>query len=289
MGMIKVKEYHERLVQGVKRVLESKEFKEFLSFSARFRRYSFNNTLLIWCQRPRATRVAGMKAWNLIGRYVKKGEKGIAIFAPLMKKIRESKAEAPADAKMDPEKEAEKLIGFRAVYVWDIEQTDGKPVPELETEAPVMDGDPEVLYAKILQASPVPVEYEDIKGKARGYYMPKEKKIVLSSSLSPEEKAKTLLHELAHHLSFLELDKENTNGEDHPTEEVIAEGAAFIACAHFGLDSSGYSFPYVASWSQDAEKILSAGNTIRKVAIQLIEMVDGEKETVPVSAVAERP
>ena len=112
MGMIKVKEYHEKLVEGVRKVLESKEFKEFLPFSARFHRYSFGNTLLIWCQRPEATRVAGMKAWNFMGRYVKKGEKGIAIFAPLLKKFKENGPEA--------DKKVEKLIGFRAVYVWDI-------------------------------------------------------------------------------------------------------------------------------------------------------------------------
>ena len=289
MGMIKVKEYHERLVQGVKKVLDSKEFKEFLSFSARFHRYSFNNTLLIWCQRPRATRVAGMKAWNFMGRYVKKGEKGIAIFAPLIKKSKESQTESTEDAKMDPENEAERLIGFSAVYVWDIEQTDGKPVPELETEAPVMDGNPEVLFARILQASPIPVEYEDIKGKARGYYMPKEKKIVLSSRLRPEEKAKTILHELAHHLSHSEVSEGLSSGLDRPSEEVISEGAAFMSSAHFGLDSSGYSFPYVASWSQDAEKVLKAGNAMRKVAVQLIEMVEEEKEVMQMVAVAEWP
>jgi len=192
MGMIKVKEYHERLVEGVKKVLESESFKEFLQFSARFHRYSFNNTLLIWCQRPHATRVAGMKAWNSMGRHIRKGEKGIAIFAPLMKKVRTAQDEAGGNAgsETEPETEDERLMGFRAVYVWDVEQTDGKPVPELETEAPVMDGDPEALFARILQASPVPVEYEDIKGKARGYYMPKEQKIVLSTRLRPEEGAK---------------------------------------------------------------------------------------------------
>ena len=287
MGMIKVKEYHERLVQGVKKVLESKEFKEFLSFSARFYKYSFNNTLLIWCQCPRATRVAGMKAWNFMGRYVKKGEKGIAIFAPLLKAIRENKAETPVDTNIDPENKTERLIGFRAVYVWDIEQTDGKPVPELETEAPVMDGNPEVLFARILQASPIPVEYEDIKGKARGYYMPKEKKIVLSTKLKPEERAKTLLHELAHHLSHSELSEGKIEGLDRPAEEVVAEGAAFMASAHFGLDSAGYSFPYVASWSQDAEKVLLAGSAIRKVALQLIEMVEGE--AIPEAATSGYP
>ena len=289
MSMIKMKEYHEKLVQGVKKVLESKEFKEFLRFSAQFHRYSFGNTLLIWCQRPQATRVAGMKAWNFIGRHVKKGEKGIAIFAPLIKTIRESKAEATANAKTNPENKAERLIGFKAVYVWDIEQTDGKPVPKLKTEAPTMNGDPTVLFTKILQASPIPVEYEEIKGKARGYYMPTEKKIVLSNNLKSEEKCKTLLHELAHHLSFSKLDKESTNGKDRPTEEVVAEGAAFMAGAHVGLNSAGYSFPYVASWTGDAEKVLVAGNAIRKVAIQLIELVEIDREAVAVGVISEQP
>jgi len=275
MSTIKINDYHKRLVEGVKQVLESESFKEFLQFSAKFRRYSFGNTLLIWSQRPSATRLTGMKSWNSIGRHVKKGEKGIAIFAPLMKKVKKHDNEADAGIETEPDNKGERLVGFKAVYVWDIEQTDGKPVPELKTEAPVMDGNSEVLFAMILQASPVPVEYEDIKGSARGYYMPKEKRIVLSSRLKPEEKVKTLLHELAHHLSYSETSEGFYSGLDRPAEE-----AAFMASAHFGLDSSGYSFPNVASWSQDAEKVLAAGNAMRKVALQLIEMVEEVKETV---------
>ncbi len=289
MSTIKIKDYHKRLVEGVTQVLESESFKEFLQFSTKFRRYSFGNTLLIWSQRPSATRLAGMKAWNSMGRHVKKGEKGIAIFAPLMKKVKEYDNETDADAKTETENKGERLVGFRAVYVWDIEQTDGKPVPELKTEAPVMDGDPEMLFVRILQASPVPVEYEDIKGSAKGYYMPKEKKIVLSSRLKPEEKAKTLLHELAHHLSYSEASEGLPLGLDRPAEEVIAEGVAFMASAHFGLDSSGYSFPYVASWSKNAEKVLSAGSAIRKVALQLIEMVENVKEKALDAAVLNYP
>ena len=283
MSMIKMKEYHEKLITGVKKVLESKEFQEFLSFSARFYRYSFNNTLLIWCQYPGATRVAGIKAWNSLGRHVKKGEKGIAIFAPLIKASKESRAEVAESGKTEHEKE--RLMGFRAVYVWDINQTDGEPVPELKTETPTMDGNPEVLFARIIQASPIPVEYKYIKGKTNGYYMPKEKKVVLLEGLQPEQRCKTLLHELAHHLSHSEAPEGEKDSQDRPSEEVIAEGAAFMASAHFGLDSSGYSFPYVASWSKDAEKVLVAGSAIRKVARQLIEIV--EKAGVPV--VADKP
>jgi antirestriction protein ArdC len=289
MNTIKIKDYHKRLVEGVTQVLESESFKEFLQFSAKFKRYSFGNTLLIWSQRPQASRLAGMKAWNLMGRHVKKGEKGIAIFAPLMKKVKGYGAEADAVVKAETENKGERLVGFRAVYVWDIEQTDGKPVPELKTEAPVMDGNPEMLFVRILQASPVSVEYKDIKGSARGYYMPKEKRIILSIALKAEERCKTLLHELAHHLSYSEISEGFLSGLDRPAEEVIAEGAAFMASAHFGLDSSGYSFPYVASWSQDAEKVLSAGNVMRKVALQLIEIVENVNETSLDVAVPDYP
>ena len=295
MSMIKIKEYHKRLIEGVTQVLESESFKEFLEFSANFRRYSFGNTLLIWSQQASATHVAGMKAWNSMGRHVKKGEKGIAIFAPLLKKVRQHDAEANAGAETELENKTERLVGFRAVYVWDIEQTDGKTMPELKTEAPVMDGNSEILFVRILQASPVSVEYKDIKGSAKGYYIPKEERIVLSYKLKPEEKAKTLLHELAHHFSISSIssisayDNDNIVGENRPTEEVIAEGAAFMASAHFGLDSSGYSFPYVASWSKDAEKVLTAGKAMRKVALQLIEMVEEVKETTLDAAVPDVP
>jgi hypothetical protein len=280
MSQIKVNEYHKRLVEGVTKVLESKEFNEFLCFSTKFRNYSFNNTLLIWAQRCGATHVAGMKTWNSFGRRVKKGEKGIAIFAPLIRKGKEREAQAlthESTSKENLSEVAGRLIGFKAVYVWDIDQTEGKPVPELKTEAPVMDGDPEGLFDRILLASPVPVEYEDIKRGANGYYMPKEQRIVLDSKLTAEQRAKTLLHELAHHLAINSSDEKESEKHDRPTGEVIAEGAAFIAAAHFKLDSSGYSFPYVASWSQDAEKVLKAGEAIRKVGLQLIGMVEEVK------------
>ena len=305
MGIIKVKEYHKRLVEGVKKVLESESFAEFMRFSARFHRYSFVNTLLIWLQRPHATRVAGIKTWNSLGRYVKKGERGIVIFAPLIKREKKPVAELLGNAKADVrtvaraeaevEKElaglngieeqevmeVERLVGFRAVHVWDIEQTEGKPLPELKTETPVMDGDPEVLFVRILKASTVPVEFRELKGKANGYYMARDRKIILAVGLKTEQKVKTLLHELAHHLIHSGLSDAELAGIDRHTEEVIAEGAAFIASAHFGLDSSGYSFPYVAAWGQDVERVLKTGKTMRMVAVRLIELVEGKVGATP--------
>ena len=305
MGVIKVKEYHKRLVEGVKKVLESESFAEFMRFSARFHRYSFANTLLIWLQRPQATRVAGIKTWNSLGRYVKKGERGIVIFAPLIKKEKKPVATMLGNAETgvgtvagtedEVEKElaglneveeqevmeVERLVGFRAVHVWDIEQTEGKPLPELKTETPVMDGDPKVLFDRIIKASPVPVEFRELKGKANGYYMARDRKIILAVGLKTEQKVKTLLHELAHHLIHSGLSDAELAGIDRHTEEVIAEGAAFIASAHFGLDSSGYSFPYVAAWSQDVERVLRAGEIMRRVAVKLIRLVEGNLGVTP--------
>ena len=275
MKMIKIKEYHAKLVEGVKEVMESENFGEFIRFSAKFHKYSLGNTLLIWIQSRGATHVAGMKTWNSLGRKVKKGETGIGIYAPVIKKVRDRTTQPGTDTNPEVEEtEIERPIGFRAVYVFDISQTDGTPVPEIKTEIPVMKGDAEKLYLKIVLASPVSVEYEEIKNGANGYYMPKEQKIVIAKNLKAEQRSKTLLHELAHHLTLNCSEDEEAAKPDRPTGEVIAEGAAFVASAHFGLDSSGYSFPYIASWSKEPGKVLKAGEDIRKTGLRLIEMVE---------------
>ncbi len=279
--MIKVKEYQEKLFEGVKKAFESGRFREFLAFSSRFRNYSFGNTLLIWVQCPGAKRVAGLKTWNTLGRRVKKGEKGIVIFAPVIKSTKKSPEETASDSREETQKTGaevdteEKLIGFKAVRVWDVSQTEGKPLPELEIGKPIMNGDAGALFKKILSASPVEVDYEDITGDSKGYYLPKEKRIVLSSDLTSEEQCKTLLHELAHHVVISELT--NLLLADRGAHETVAEGAAYVASAHFGLDASQYSFVYIASWAQDVKKVFEAGKAIRETAARLIEMVDGKK------------
>jgi len=279
--MLKVKEYQGKLIEGVKKVLESNGFREFLDFSSRFRGYSFGNTLLIWVQCPKASRVAGIKTWNSLGRRVKKGEKGIVIFAPVTKDVKKKQTETSADNSIEeaqnPENKADTertLIGFKAVRVWDVGQTEGKAMPELEIGKPVMDGDAGVLFKKIMRASPVDVDYEDIAGDTKGYYLPKEKKIFLSNAITREEQCKTLLHELAHHIVMSE--RNGFQLIDRSVHEAIAEGAAYVASAHFGLDASAYSFAYIASWTKDLKKVFEAGKAIRKTAIRLIEMVEGK-------------
>src|SRR3972149_6167650 len=281
--VIKVKEYQEKLLEGVKKLVESKNFMDFLKFSSKFRSYSFGNVLLIWTQRPNATQVAGMKTWNALGRTVKKGEKGIMIFAPFLKKVKRAigTEESPApdvtaeslEKTRSQEKEEQTLVGFKSVYVFDVSQTEGKPLPELEVGKPSMDdGDAEELFGKILKASPVPVDFEEIVGSSNGYYMPKERKIVLSNVLTAAQRCKTLLHELAHYLS---LDPANAGDFSRSREELIAEGAAYIVSAHFGLDSSDYSVPYVAGWAGgELKEVLSVGEKMRKVSERLIELVD---------------
>src|SRR3989304_1253395 len=229
--IVKVKEYQEKLLEGVKKLVESENFMDFLKFSSKFRSYSFGNILLIWTQRPNATQVAGMKTWNALGRTVKKGEKGIMIFAPFLKKVKRAigTEESPApDVTADSlektrsqEKEEQTLVGFKSVYVFDVSQTEGKPLPELEVGKPSMDdGDAEELFGKILKASPVPVDFEEIVGSSNGYYMPKERKIVLSNVLTAAQRCKTLLHELAHYLS---LDPANAGDFSRSREGLIAE------------------------------------------------------------------
>ena len=282
--VIKVKEYQEKLLEGVKKLIESKSFTDFLRFSSKFRKYSFGNVLLIWTQRPNATRVAGMRSWNSLGRTVRKGEKGIMIFAPFLKKVKKA---VKSDENSGPDVTAESveatesaqgmemqtLAGFKGVYVFDVSQTEGKPLPELEIGMPCMDiGDAEDLFKRILGASPVPVDYEEIVGDSNGYYLPKEKKIVLSNALTSEQRCKTLLHELAHHLSLEEIGEARI---DRNREELIAEGAAYIVSAHFGLNSSGYSVPYIASWARgEMKEVLSAGAKMRKISDRLIGLVE---------------
>lgn len=281
--VIKVKEYQEKLLEGVKKLVESDSFIDFLQFSSKFRRYSFGNVLLIWIQCPNATQVAGMKTWNALGRTVKKGEKGIMIFAPFLKKVRRavgtdenSVPDVTAESLEKTgaqEKEEQMLVGFKSVYVFDVTQTEGNPLPELEIGRPTMDdGDAEELFRKIFKASPVPVDYEEIVGSSNGYYMPRERKIVLSNALTAAQRCKTLLHELAHYLS---LDPVNASDFSRSHEELIAEGAAYIVSAHFGLDSSDYSVPYVANWAGgELKEVLSVGEKMRKVSERLIELVE---------------
>jgi hypothetical protein len=280
---IKVKEYYEKLAKGVENLLQG-QLGDFLRFQAKFRKYSFCNVLMIYMQRPDATRVAGIKTWNGVGRRIKKGEKGIAIFAPMIKKVKEEANKDTIEISEEdlnrPEK-SDRLFGFRAVYVFDVSQTDGDPLPEAPGRGAtiVMTGNPTVLFNHFLTVSPVTVSFKskDEMGRNFGYYSRKENNIVLTEGLSAVDSATTLLHEFAHYFA-IQAEEHSTSHSDRPKAEVIAEGAAYIASCHFGLDSSAESFNYVAQWGKDIQKILAWGNAVQRTAENLIDLIETNAE-----------
>ena len=262
-----VKEYHAKLEDAVNALLERGSVREFFSNMAKFRKYSFANSLLITLQRADATKVGGLAMWNSLERRVKKGEKGIAIFAPIFRKKDDEEA----------------LVGFKTVHVFDISQTEGKDLSCRDLEgttdfvaAPGLDL--EDLTRRLLSTCPVPVLRTPLAGM-RGYYDPSNNVIVLAETLSSRETPRTLIHEIAHYLAIRTGEhRAEATGDDRPMEEVVAEAAAFVALSHFGLDTGSISFAYIAGWGRDIKKILSWGSAAMRVANGLIDLVEGREQ-----------
>lgn len=281
----RMKELTDRLEQGIRDVFQSRQYQEYLQVMAKFYDYSFNNVLLIAMQKPDASLVAGYAAWQKqFGRHVKKGEKGIRILAPMfrkMKKEEETKetAEIAAEQPGEEEKTEKILTGFTVVSVFDISQTEGKELPTYGV--PILQGDVEG-YVGFFQAareiSPVPVSFEAIQGEAHGYYHQMEKRIAVAEGMSELQNVKTLLHEIAH-AKLHALDPDTKKGQealDRHTKEVQAESVAYVVCQHYGLDTSEYSFAYVAGWSSGRElpELRSSLETIRSTAREMITGID---------------
>ncbi|SFR12466.1 Antirestriction protein ArdC [Desulfoscipio geothermicus DSM 3669] len=255
--------------EGVQEAFTSGRLKELARFWSMFHRYSFGNILLIWTQKPQASLVAGIKTWNKAGRRVKKGEKGIKILAPKTYK------KTVVDQETGVETEEVRLAGFQVVTVFDVTQTEGKPLPIEKKLADTRVG--QNLFKCAVDACPVPVVFDDITGAAKGYYAPKERRIVLSSGLEGDEKVAVLLHEIAHHIAHeigeQKLSKSRAD-EEYIKGEIVAEGAAFIACTYFGVDSGSLAFDYVASWAGNPEKVIRWGEAVQKVAQGLIDLIE---------------
>jgi hypothetical protein len=258
----KVKKLYDQLKTGLKDFQQSDRWKDYLRFSTRFHHYSFGNTILIWLRKPNATRVAGFRKWHDMGRFVKAGEHGIPIFVPMLYK----KKADPAECLNDEQKEEEILRGFRIGYVFDISQTEGKPIPELVKTLP-RTATGETLYPRFKALSPVPVSEEDIQ--LNGYYHIEEKRIVIRRDLTPDQKAKTCIHEIAHALLYQR--NEQFSREAH---ELIAESVAYVVCSQVGLDTGEYSFGYLASWKGDEVKMEEIGAVVQEVAGEVVGRVD---------------
>ena len=280
------------LESGVEELFTSNRYQEFLKTMAKFHNYSFNNTMLIAMQRPDATLVTSYKNWQSMGRQVMKGEKGITIIAPApYKKMKEKEVldenQRPimgTDGKPKTEQVEVTVPHFKAVTVFDIAQTSGEPIqtlaPELLTAA-VQDFDS--FMQAIQKISPVPIRFDEIDGNANGYYHNADKEIVIKKGLSESQTLKTAIHETVHaKLHDKEIMESLGVEKDRLTKEVEAESVAYCVCSSFDLDTSDYSFPYIAGWSSSREmkEMKASMDVIRKTAGEMIDQLTEELEII---------
>ena len=285
----KVKEITARLEQGVQAIFDSDRYKEFLTAMSKFHDYSLNNTILIAMQGGNL--VMGFRQWEKeFDRHVKKGEKGIKIFAPapykvkkLVDKIDPETRKPMLDREGKPIKEEKEITvpAFKVITVFDISQTEGKEFPDLSVKPLLADVEQyEDFFAALEKASPVPIAFEQIGGSANGYFSLTDKRIAIKEGVSELQAVKTAIHEIAHaklHDVDLNAPPEEQNRAPRHTREVQAESVAYTVCQHFGLDTSDYSFGYVAGWSSGKEmtELKASLETIQTTAKELITEIEG--------------
>lgn len=284
----RVQELTDKLEQGLQDLFNSDSYRNYLSTMSKFHNYSFNNTLLIAMQKPDATLVAGYKAWQKnFERHVNKGGKAIRILAPAPYKIKEERdkidpvtQELLLDKDGNPQKEEVEITipAFRAVSVFDVAQTDGKPIPELAAKELLSDVEGYQDMIRAVEAiSPVPIELEEIAGDSKGYYDREAKRIAVQENMSESQTLKTMIHEVAHSkLHSKEVEQDEQMRKDRNTKEVEAESIAYTVCQHFGVDTSDYSFGYIAGWSsgRDTKELRASMDTIRRTASELITGIE---------------
>ena len=266
----RVEEAAARLEAGVAQIADGEEFRHYLTVAAKFHRYSPNNCLLILMQRPDATRVAGYRAWQEMGRQVRKDEKGIHILAPISRKVAEDEATGEA---------VRALVGFKTTAVFDVSQTDGEELPGAPRPENLDPGEGAEIAAEVYaglrsfcESEGVAVGEEERRRGDYGSYERRARKITINAALSATEKATTLAHELAHYLLHGQEADRNTKR----SREVEAEGVAFVTCAAFGLDTSRFTFAYVARFADEVEALKAALERIQGTARRLIEAVEDQ-------------
>lgn len=288
-----LKDLTEQLEKSIQDFMESEKYKTFLSSIAKFHNYSLNNQILIAVQKPDSTLCAGYTTWQKQNRYVKKGEKGIRIICPApykkeyLKDVIDKttgKPELLPDGKAKQEIVQKVIPFFKVGYVYDISQTEGQPLPEI---ADILEGDLDEdlksLKEAMLQASPVPVCFQPIDGETNGFYSPAAGKIIVDSTLSEKQSLKTLIHETAH--ALLHNPEASSSQSTRETKEVEAESVAYVVCQYFGLDTSDYSFGYIAGWSsgKGTPELKASLENIRNTSNEIISNVEQiliKKETL---------
>lgn len=285
-----VREITDKLEQGLKELFESERFKEYLKTMSKFYNYSFNNTLLIAMQKPDATLIAGYTAWQRnIDRHVMKGEKGIKILAPAPYKVQEEREKLdPATQKPVLDKDGKPVTetvevtrpAFKVVSVFDVSQTDGKELPDIAVDE--LTGSVEnyaAFFDALKELSPVPIAFENITDGAKGYFSHVENRIAIQEGMSEIQTIKTAIHEIAHAKLHAVTPGEKVAPEDKKdrrTKEVEAESVAYTVCQRYGIETSDYSFGYIAGWSSDKEtkELKGSLETIRKTAAEMITGID---------------
>ena len=285
----RMKEITDRLETGIQELFESERYKAYLTSMAKFHSYSFNNTLLIAMQGGQL--VAGYNKWrDDFHRNVKRGEKGIKILAPAPYKAKkevpkldeQGKPVMDKDGKPLTEVQETQVPAFKIVSVFDVSQTEGEPLPSIGVDELAGNVEQyEDFFKALEQTSPVPMAFEDIPGGSHGYYHLTEKRIAIQENMSELQTLKTAIHEIAHaKLHAIDPEAPVTEQADRPdsrTREVQAESVAYAVCQHYGLDTSDYSFGYVAGWSSDKDlkELRASLETIRATAHELITAIDG--------------
>ena len=307
--------------QGIKELFESEKYIRYLSVMSKFHRYSVNNTMLIYMQKPEATLVAGFNKWkNQFERHVKKGEHGITIIAPTpyKKKIEEMKRDPDthalildADGKAVMEEKEIEIPMFRPVKVFDVSQTDGKPLPELASSLSGTVPHYEAFLEAVRRSASVPIEFEAMAANTDGYFSPDRQRIAIREGMSEVQTVSATVHEVAHsklhdRQKIQETSAAGDNASDQPkpkdrnTEEVEAESISYAVCQYFGIQTGENSFGYIASWSKDKDlkELRASLETINKTSCELINDIERnykeickergidlnaqKKETVPV-------
>ncbi len=251
------------LEEGIETILTSEGYRQYLQTASRFHAYSFGNVILVMLQKPDATRVAGFHTWKSLGRFVKKGEKGIRIMVPYKAKIEKEDT--------DP---LYIIRGFGVGYVWDVLQTEGRPLPDPPAvKNPEGESEEAVLILTRLTrfATEAGVTIvRDFTGNQRGYWHPARREIGIRSDLTGISEVKTTCHEVAHFLADHRATVDRADAED------VAESAAYVTLMHMGIDTSGYSFGYIAGWAKDMAVFRRNLSEVQKISHQMIGIIEGE-------------
>lgn len=286
--MEKVQKLTDQLETGITELFNSEQYAAYLSTMSKFHRYSFGNILLILLQCPGASQVAGYGDWKKnFGRQVKRGERGITILAPCPYRRREEVEETAPDGSTATTIQLVQRVGFRTVTVFDVSQTEGKPLSELVHKLTGDVADYERMTEAICALSPYPINIEAFSGAAYGCCNFVEQRILVQPDMSQVQTIKTMIHEVSH--AKLHAPIEDGDGETPPqrkrrfVREMEAESVAYVVCQHFGIDTADYSFGYVAGWShgKNLSQLKASLELIRNTAAELIDGIDPPKELPP--------